>query len=272
MRTRIRIPLRSATSINWWPVLAALAIVLLGALIFAALYKVPRLVSGLGILLVQGEMTQIISPKPATLEAWLVEEGAKIKAGQAIALLRSHEASFELIELRAPKSGFLAEIIAYAGTELSRGQSLALLTPEGDTRRHLELVGFVSSLEGKKISVGMKAHVWPSITSSYHDGALLASVKQVGKLPLAKAAVQSIIKIPELAKYIRNRIEAEPFLVILALEKDEQSLSGYRWSGAGPAFELDSGVIADFDIIYDEPSLLALLWPALRRFSREQGP
>ena len=148
---------------------------------------------------------------------------------------------------------------------MQKGESLALITALGDVRHHLELIGFVSSLEGKKISLGMKARIWPSISNTYHDGALLATVKQVGKLPMAKAAVQSIIKIPGLAKYIRNKIEAEPFLVVLALDKDPKQTSGYRWSKAGPSFELDSGVIADFDIIYDEQSLLARSFPALRR-------
>lgn len=267
MRERLRIPLRTAKNIPWWPVLGALGLMLASMIIIAAFYKVPRLIRGLGILLMQGEMTQIISPKEATLDAWLVEEGSKVKAGQGLATLRSHDASLKAFNVFAPKSGLLAEIIAYPGSQVSIGQGIALLTPEGDARRHLEVLGFVSSLEGKKIKAGMQARVWPSVTSAYEHGALLALVKQVGKLPMAKAAVQSIVKIPELAKYIRNRIEAEPFLVVLSLPLDMHTPSGYRWSGAGPAFALDSGIIVDFDIIYDEPSLLGLLWPAIERFS-----
>jgi hypothetical protein len=254
-----------ATSYRWgWPFLFLLLLLLGLFLVFSVYYRVPREVAGLGILLVQGELTEITSLSDATLDSWVVEEGDVLSKGHIIARIRSLDG--ELAEIRAPHGGSMAEIIAYPGTQVKKGESLALLAPLGDVRHHLELIGFVSSLEGKKVNAGMKARIWPSVTSSYHDGALLARVKHVGKLPMTKAAVQSIIKIPGLAKYIRNKIEAEPFLVVLALDKDDQQPSGYRWSKVGPSFELDSGIIADFDIIYDEQSLLARMFPAFERW------
>lgn len=260
-------PLRAKSYRWWWPALAFLTLLVMAFLVFSGFYLVPRLVPGLGILLVEGELGEVTSPSDGTLESWLVEEGDTLNKGQTLARIRTFEKS-ELNDIWAPQSGLMAEIIAYTGTQVKKGESLALITSRGDVRHHLELIGFVSSLEGKKIRPGMKARIWPSITSAYHDGALLARVKQVGKLPMAKAAVQSIIKIPGLAKYIRNKIEAEPFLVILALDIDSKQPSGYRWSKRGPSFELDSGVMADFDIIYDEQSLLRLSFPALGRWSK----
>jgi len=266
MSHKFIIPPLSAKSFYWWgPALVILVGLLIAFFVFSSLYIVPRVVPGLGILLVQGELSEVLSPSEALLDSWLVEEGDALKIGQALARIRPAE-HLELVDILATQKGLMAEIIAYPKTHVNKGESLALITSLGDVRHHLELIGFVSSLEGKKISAGMKARVWPSITSAYHDGALLATVKQVGKLPMAKAAVQSIIKIPGLAKYIRNKIEAEPFLVVLALDKDEHQKSGYAWSKAGPAFELDSGVIADFDIIYDEQSLLRRSFPAMSRF------
>ena len=106
----------------------------------------------------------------------------------------------------------------------------------------------------------MKANIWPSITNAQRDGALEAVVKRVGKLPTSKAAVQSLVKIPGLAKYMRNRIEGEPFLVVLSLVADQSSVTGYRWRRCRTSYELDYGVIADFDIIYDEPSILGLYY------------
>ena len=248
----------------WWPLVSLLFLLLAALLVFFALYHVPRAVKGLGILLVQGELAHVVSPDYGILDSWFIEEGAPVDNNQALAKLitpQNHN-----ISIKAPKQGTMAEIIAYPGTQVSKGENIALISPYGDARHHLELIGFVSSLEGKKIKAGMTAHIWPSITNSYHDGALIAKVKQVGKLPMAKAAVQSIIKIPSLAKYIRNNIEAEPFLVILALEVDPKHPSGYRWTKTGPSFELDSGIISNFDIIYDSPSLLELSWPFFRNY------
>jgi hypothetical protein len=243
----------------WYYAIAALTLLLVALLIFAVFYKFPRRIKGLGIIMLQGRLSEIISPDDGVLRSWLIEEGDSLKEGDIVASMRPHNSDKDL-DIKSAHEGIVAEIISYGGSVIKRGQSLALMTPHGDLRNDLELIGFVSSLEGKKIQKNMKVKVWPTISEAHHDGALLAYVKDVGKLPMSKSALQSIIKIPSLATYIRNNIKAEPFLVIIRFEKDSASKSGYRFSKGGPPFELDSGIIADFDVIYDEQSLLELFY------------
>lgn len=228
----------------------------------------PQKIDGLGLLLIKGEVGQVLSPTSGTISAWLLDEGSQIKAGDVLALIQDYSSSANLHKVLSHSEGFVAEIIAYPNTAVKRGQALAIITSAGDPRRDLELVGFVSALKGKKIRPGMKAIIDPTVTDPYTEGHLTAVVKRVGRLPMTKAAIQSVVKIPEVAKYIRGQLEAEPFVVVLNLVADEQHITGYRWTGRGPSFVLDSGVFGSFQVIYDEPSLLALLWPSFFRSPR----
>jgi Biotin-requiring enzyme len=259
-----RIKAKTAKSyIAFWPSFLFFALVLLSLVIFLLLFSWPKTVWGLGILLLRGEIGQVVSPRDAIVERWLVEEGDQVQAGEKVLLIRPHAHPLTTEQVVAPAAGYIAEILSYPGTSVSTGEGLALLTALGDKTKDLEVVGFVSSLSGKLLKPGMKALVYPSIADPKNTGALLATVKKVGKLPTSKAALKSLVKIPELAKYLRSRIEDEPFLVILSLTHDQQDHTGYRWSGAGPSYELDYGLIADFSIIYDQPTMLERLWPSL---------
>lgn len=243
-------------------------VVLALALIFAKFTIIPQTTKGLGMLLYRGELGQVLSPAAGIVTSWLKEEGDDISKGEVLALLLNHE-NQPKIEVRAVEDGVIAEIIAYGNTWVEKGQPLAIIAHRGDPRADLELIGFVSSLDGKKIRPGMTAMVDPTITSPYLHGHLVAKVKRVGKLPMTKAAILSLLKIPEVAKYIRSQIEAEPFVVVLQLEKNDQGITGYQWTGPGPEFPLDSGVFAQINITHREETLFDMLWPSLAQWPRE---
>jgi hypothetical protein len=258
---------RARDFIRWWSVLIFLLGILIVLVWLASFIVVEQKISGLGLLLQNGELSQIVSKKAGTMMRWLVDEGDPIKQNDIIALVQDHSDPPHTYSIHAPLDGVVAEIIAYQNTPIENGEVIALISKLGDPRKDLELVGFVSSLEGKKIALGMKAIIDPTITDAYIHGHVEATVKRVGRLPVTKAAITSIVKLPEVAKYIRRQIEGEPFVVELSLTPDEHHKTGYRWSGPGPDFILDSGVFGHFYVIYDEPTILSLLWPSLfRRF------
>lgn len=232
---------------------------------FTILYKIPEKIDGVGLILLKGGLKQILSPKNGVVEYYVKEEGDVIQKGEVVAFIKSldeHETTQPII---AHADGIIAEIIAYPDTQVSLGQPLAIITHQGDPYSDLELIGFVSSLEGKKISPNMPALITPSIIDPNTFGYLQGEVTKVGRLPMSKAAIQSVIKIPEVAHYIREQIDAEPFVVNLSLSKDVGSKTGYAWTGPGPNFGLDSGIIADFFIITSQKSLAERLFPSLFR-------
>jgi hypothetical protein len=251
--------------ISAWGVAGGFSLVLALFLIFSAWYSVPLVVDGLGIILFKSGIGQLTSPINATVEKWFLEEGDAFLRGDALVNLKSHVPPFLNNEIKAAEPAIIAEIIAYPGSRVEAGDALALLTANGDKRSDLELTGFVSSLEGKKIAPGMPVFISPTIIDEYSHGTLRGVVKRVAKLPASKASLNSLVKIPELAKYIRNQIEAEPFLVVISLVSDEKHLTGYMWIGPGPRFQLDSGLIANFQVIHEEKSLLKISWPWLHR-------
>lgn len=259
---------RRHSEMSFMPWILLLVLAAAGLVVFAALFKVPERVFGLGLALVEGELRQILSPTRGTVERFLKEEGDSIRVGDPVAIIQIDDGEDEFKTVFAQFDGVIAEIIAYPNTVVKKGQALTLVTKGDDNLHGLEILGFVSSLEGKAIKPGMKAQVFPSITKPYVHGHIVATVKRIGKLPMSLSAVQSAIKIPEVGNYIRNKLDAEPISVTLTLEKDPTHKTGYRWSGAGPDYEIDSGMITDFAVIIDEPSLLSYLWPSFGLIKR----
>ena len=221
---------------------------------------IPEKVHGLGMLLFKGELAQILCPRTGTIIAWIKEEGEVIRKGDKLATMVDHQ-SDKTVEVIANVDGVIAEIIVFGNSFVERGQTLAIISHQGDPRKDLELTGFVSSFDGKKIEPGMLTLINPTITKPYNHGYLLARVKRVGKLPVTRNAILSLLKSAEVADFIREQIKAEPFVVVIEPIKSEATVTGYQWSGPGPKNILDSGLFADFTIIVDEERLLSKLSP-----------
>jgi hypothetical protein len=245
-----------------WSVVSLAILAFLSFLFLSLVLVHPETISGVGLLLLKGEIGQILSPKTGTLENWLKEEGDAVKKGEIVAHLMDYDTN-QVVKVLANTDGIIAEIVSYNNTRVQKGDALAIITSHGDVRHDLQVIGFVSSLEGKKIKAGMDAVVNPSVSDEFRAGHMHATVIKVGKLPMSKASVQSLVKIPEVAKYIRSQIKAEPFVVYLSLTPDEKNLTGYQWSGPGPGFTLDSGTYVEISIIYQKPTFFELLWPTL---------
>lgn len=253
------------------PAVSVIIVVVLMFLVMAANTIYPQKVAGIGMLLFRGDLSEVFCPVDGNLVTWQVEEGDAVNEGDPLAFVLEFDHK-ETTTIFANRTGIVAEIIAYGQTPVRVGQVLAIISPPGDARHDLELIGFVSSLDGKKVAPGMKAYLDPTITDPHRHGHMIATVKRVGKLPITKAAILSLIKIPEVADYIRSQIEAEPFVVTLAPLKDENHVTGYRWTGPGPAFAMDSGVFARMNVIYEQQSFLHVMWPWLTMRTHEVLP
>lgn len=243
-----------------WLILIAITLLIVGLLLKTIIVK--KEVDGIGMILLHGAIYDEKSPSEGTLTDWLLEEGDEVKKGQAFAVISPFNDPKETKTLLSHFDAEIGEILVAPGTVVKVNQTLAILTPRGNIRKDLRVVAFVSSLEGKKIKPGYKAKILPTIFSPYQEGFLLGRVEKVGKLPISKDALHAIIKIPELANYLRSKVEAEPFLVTLTIDNDEAHPSGYSWVGKG-GFGLDSGLISQIFITYQELSLLQMIWPKM---------
>lgn len=248
-------------ALSLWLLLIVLTLVIAGFTLRSVTIK--KEVPGIGMILLHGALYDEKSPFDGVLSEWLVEEGDDVKKGQPLARISVQNNPKETKTLFSNHDAEIAEILAFSGTPINQHQTIVILTPLGDVKKDLRVVGFVSSLEGKKIQPGFQAKILPTIFSPHQTGFLLGRVEKVGKLPVSKDALNAIIKIPELAKYIRSEVEAEPFLVTITIDKDEAHPSGYHWVGKG-GFGLDSGLISRIYISYQELSLLELIWPQIK--------
>ena len=125
-------PLR-VTAPHEWLALAALALALLGALLWAALAGVERTLSGSGALVRAGERHAVVAPVSGTVAEVLADAGDRVEAGQPILRLRLPEIEWrlriaetrvDLLEAEAEhigdaSGGPLREEIAVARAELA---------------------------------------------------------------------------------------------------------------------------------------------------------
>lgn len=250
------------------PRMILLVMMLVGTIVFLMLNSLPEVVHGVGVLLYKGGLKQITSPYSAVVVSYTKEEGDYVNRNDIIAFVRPHN-SYEEKPILAHHFGVIAEIIAYPDSDIIKGHPMVILTDSKNPQSDLEMIGFVASLDGKKITQGMKVLVTPSIVDPLVTGYMLASVSKVGKLPMSKSSVQSLVKIPELGHYIKENLHAEPFMVMAMPLLRADHITGYAWSGPGPNIMLDSGIIAHFKVIIAEDSLLKKILPFFTRFKGE---
>lgn len=77
----------------------------------------------------RGGPVEVRAPMPGLLVALEGAPGARVTAGQALAVI---EAMKMQMELRAPQSGTVREVRAQAGAEVTGGQVLLVIVPEAD--------------------------------------------------------------------------------------------------------------------------------------------
>lgn len=249
------------------PRMILLIIMLIGTIIFLMMVNIPEVVNGVGVLLYKGGLKQITSPYSAVVVSYTKEEGDYVNVNDIIAFVRPHN-SYEEKPILAHHFGVIAEIIAYPDSDIIKGHPMVILTESKNPQSDLEMMGFVASLDGRKITKGMNVLVTPSIVDPLLTGHMMARVSKVGKLPMSKSSVQSLVKIPELANYIKENLNAEPFMVVAMPLLNADHLTGYAWSGTGANIILDSGIIVHFNVIIAEDSLLKKILPFLTRFKR----
>lgn len=241
-----------------------LTALILGLLIILDQWRLEKTIDGIGIMLFKGGLSVQFSPAEGVLDQWLKSEGDEVVKGETIATLRLLKNPDQIVSIVAASSGRIAEMLKWPGDKVEALGQLAFINLAGPSQ-DLQLVAFVSSWEGPRITFGNKVKIYPSIIEN-KAGFLWGQVEKVGKLPISKQALHSLIKIPELAKYIRSQVSAEPFLVTVSPVRDPGHLTGFKWEGQGPKRELDAGLLAHMKVIYREESALKLGWPSLSRF------
>lgn len=241
-----------------WLALLALGILLITAVIWSVIGRIPVEVSGSAILLNSGGVKNIVSMESGQMTTLYIKPGQLVEEDQLIAeVMPSGKA--EVLPVSSPYRGRILELKANPGDLVSQGVPLASLEFTGDGIEQ-EVVMYVSAADGKRIQPGMSARIAPITAQVEEYGFLLGQVKSVSDFPATYAGILRILGSEELIQALG--ITGAPIEVHIALIPDEQTPSGYRWSSShGPDFTINSGTLASVTITVDSQRPINLVLP-----------
>ncbi|MEM1056015.1 MAG: NHLP bacteriocin system secretion protein [Bacteroidota bacterium] len=170
------------------------------------------------------------------------------------------------IEVTAPYTGRVLEVVVNEGDLIGPGAALARLDREGRDVQDLEAVLYISAQDGKRIRPGMRVQVAPTTFKREEFGTVVATVTSVSDFPATQEGMMRTLANGALVQSLSGG--AAPYEVYASLDLDPDTPSGYRWSSStGPNARLQSGTVATATISVEEQRPLALVIPALRRWT-----
>ena len=177
------------------------------------------------------------------------------------------EAQYErALEVRAPYTGRILEVVVNAGDLVGAGTALARLDREGREVQSLEAVLYVPAQDGKRLRSGMRVQVAPTTFKREEYGTVRATVTSVSDFPATQEGMMRTLANVNLVQTISGG--AAPYEVYASLELDPDTPTGYAWSSSkGPDATLQTGTVVTATIAVDEQRPLALVIPALRRWT-----
>ncbi len=186
--------------------------------------------------------------------------------------------------LESPYAGMVVELKLNEGEMIERGATLLSLlpdtvgpsaappTPQAAQARppqngHLPLIAtlYVSSADGKRIHKDMLAEVVPATVKREEYGFISGRVISVAEMPATQEGMQSRLKNQKLVQSLSQA--GAPFEIIVALDADPSTPTGFHWSSShGPEENLSAGGLCSAEVVTKEETVFKLLVPSLRRF------
>lgn len=162
--------------------------------------------------------------------------------------------------------GRILEVSAVPGQVLNSGVRLGSLEAEDPNAKMVSLV-YLADKDGKQIKPGMTVQVTPSIVKRERYGGIVGKVTQVSSFPVTSQDMSAIIGNEQLANTLAEGISKSGALVqvFVELEKDSNTISGYKWSSSnGPPLKISSGTTTQVRVQIGELAPISYVIPIFR--------
>ena len=165
----------------------------------------------------------------------------------------------------SPYSGRVLEIKLDENSVVQAGSSILNMELAGDAIKDLEVVVFVSSLDGKKVKPGMDIFISPSTIKREDYGYMVGKVTAVSEFPSTSQGMMRILQNQQLVQQLSAG--AAPIQINADLTPDAGATSGYKWtSPGGPPVLIQSGTLGTANISIRSQRPISLVIPMLREF------
>ena len=160
--------------------------------------------------------------------------------------------------IRAPVSGRVTEVKAQVGATLGSGESVISIETGGEG---LDVLIYVSPLDGKRVKVGLPALVSPATVRREKYGSMLGSVESLSEFPASLNGMIAVLQNQDLAKTFSR--DGPPYPGRVALTLDSSTTSGFAWTSPHAVdVKITPGTLATVEVkVSSEPPIaLAVPW------------
>jgi len=245
--------------IRGWVVLLSLMGLMVAVGIWAFVAEIPVQVSGKAILYDPMHWVSIRTKVPGRVTSIEIQPGSVVHKGDILATLESLKGGEIPTKLIAPEDGVIEELNAAVGDQMDASEPIMWLRTSAAPRY---VFAFLPVSSGDLVDAGMAAKVNLASVDSQKYGLLLGKVQNVFVYQASMNQPQ-LRAIPiEMRKYLVS--EYPSVLVVVELEMDPSTVSGYKWtSPKGPPEPLSAGVFGEVKITIENRRPISYVIPGI---------
>jgi|TARA_B100000315_G_C14563417_1_gene581685 HlyD family secretion protein len=215
--------------------------------------------------------------KVAQLNHEVAVSGIQVQLDARSILILSKESSINELEagiqqqhvILSPVDGTIMELRFDVSNMIETGDDVAEIMPFAKSKN--KCVAYVDATFGKRIKKGMSVLVSPSVARPEKYGYIEGTVIEIGELIASQATIELAYSNKLFAEKI-IRANPSPIKVIVALNEDEHTPSGYEWTSAGGfPYPVDIGTITTIKVQYETERPIELFLPWLNKVFLGEG-
>ena len=215
--------------------------------------------------------------KVAQLNHEVAVSGIQVQLDARSILILTKESSINELEagiqqqhvILSPVDGTIMELRFDVSNMIGVGDNVAEIMPFAKSKN--KCVAYVDATFGKRIKKGMSVLVSPSVARPEKYGYIEGTVIEIGELIASQATIELAYSNKLFAEKI-IRANPSPIKVIVALNEDEHTPSGYEWTSAGGfPYPVDIGTITTIKVQYETERPIELFLPWLNKVFLGEG-
>jgi multidrug efflux pump subunit AcrA (membrane-fusion protein) len=239
-----------------WLGLVALVFLLMLGLGWSIWGKIPIIVASRGVLIYPNGIISLQAPSSGILKNWRVKVGDTIHPGDVLGILDQDS------QIISQYEGQVLEITAQPGQVINRSDQLGVIQVKSTTAKLVGL-SYFSIKDGKQIQPNMTVQITPDTVKQEQFGGMLGKVQSISSFPVTQQSMISMIGNAEIAKSLM--IEGGQIQVLVALQPNPTTFSGYQWSSAqGPKLSISAGTTASIRVRVGTQAPITFVLPTLK--------